>query len=84
MANEISSEWEIWNGLYHLLIFIAGGMAYCITSTYWNKGSTGSKPKFAAALTINNPITGSKKSRAMMMLVRVNGLTLDDFKPAIS
>jgi len=40
-------------------------------------------PKFAAALTINNPITGSTKSRVIMMLISVNGFTLDDFKPAV-
>jgi len=72
-------EWKI----FDLLIFIAGGIAYCITSTYWNKGSTGSKPKFAAAFTMNSPIKGSRKSRPMMMLMRVNGLIVDDFKPAI-
>ena len=68
----------------YLLIFIAGGIAYCITRVYRNKGSTGRRPKFAAALTINNPIRGSTKSRVTMMLISVNGFTLDDLKPAIS
>jgi hypothetical protein len=71
----------VWN---HLLIFIAGGRAYCITNTYWNKGSKGRNPNFAAALTTKNPIPGSKKSLAMMILMRTNGLMLDDRMPAIS
>jgi hypothetical protein len=70
----------VWN---HLLIFIAGGRAYCITNTYWNKGSKGRNPNFAAALTTKNPIPGSKKSLAMMILIRTNGLMLDDRIPAI-
>jgi hypothetical protein len=34
-------------------------------------------------LTTKNPIPGSKKSLAMMILIRANGLMLDDRIPAI-
>jgi hypothetical protein len=34
-------------------------------------------------LTTKNPIAGSKKSLAMMILIRANGLMLDDRIPAI-
>jgi len=64
-------------------MFIAGGKAYWITSTYWNKGSNGSRPKCAAALTTQNPMAGSKTSRAMMMQITTTGSTLDDCMPII-